>query len=99
MARLPCITFSKIKMKANGYTLPEILVTMMIGGILLLFLFDGIDMIHGVAKQNKGTDIMSKMNKLEEYELLKEKSDSVFIGDSVRFYMRGIEIGACAIWD
>ena len=52
MARLRCIISSKTKMKAKGYTLPEVLVTMMIGGILLLFLFDGVDMIKTVARQN-----------------------------------------------
>ena len=86
-------------MKAKGYTLPEVLVTMMIGGILLLFLFDGFDMIKTVARQNPGKDIMSNLNRLEEYELLKERSDSVFVGDSIRFFMHGIEIGTCVKWD
>ncbi len=100
MARPPYIIFSSTKMKARGYTLPEVLVTMMIGGILLLFLFDGVDMISAFARQNPETDIMSSLNRLEEYELLKEKSDSVSsVGDSLCFFMHGIEIGTCAIWD
>ena len=71
---------------------------MMIGGILLLFLFDGVDMISAFARQNPETDIMSSLNRLEEYELLKEKSDSVSsVGDSLCFFMHGIEIGTCAI--
>lgn len=73
-------------MKASGYTLPEVLITMLIGGLLLLFLFDGIDMIRAIVRQNREVDVMSGLNKLEEYELLKERSDSLFIGDSIVFY-------------
>ena len=86
-------------MKANGYTLPEVLITMLIGGLLLLFLFDGIDMIRAIVRQNREVDVMSGLNKLEEYELLKERSDSLFIGDSIFFYMNGKEIGSCAKWE
>ena len=86
-------------MKASGYTLPEVLITMLIGGLLLLFLFDGIDMIRAIVSQNREVDVMSGLNKLEEYELLKERSDSLFIGDSIVFYMNGKEIGSCAKWE
>ena len=86
-------------MKASGYTLPEVLITMLIGGLLLLFLFDGIDMIRAIIRQNQEVDVMSGLNKLEEYELLKERSDSLFIGDSIIFYMTGKEIGSCAKWE
>ena len=86
-------------MKASGYTLPEVLITMLIGGLLLLFLFDGIDMIRAIVRQNRELDVMSGLNKLEEYELLKERSDSLCIGDSIVFYMNGKEIGSCAKWE
>lgn len=86
-------------MKASGYTLPEVLITMLIGGLLLLLLFDGIDMIRAIVRQNREVDVMSGLNKLEEYELLKERSDSLFIGDSIVFYMNGKEIGSCAKWE
>lgn len=80
-------------MKAKGHTLPEVLVTMLIGGILLLCLFDGIDMVRAVAGQNPDLEMMTNINRLEEYELLKEKSDSLAIGDSIRFFMHGTQIG------
>ncbi len=86
-------------MNKNGYTLPEVLVTMLIGGILLLCLFDGIDMIRAVVQQNHDTEQKPNINSLEKYELLKEKSDSLSIGDSIRFFRQGREIGKCAKWD
>ena len=33
-------------MKFKGDTLPELLVTMLLGGILLLLVFDGVDMLR-----------------------------------------------------
>ncbi len=86
-------------MNKNGYTLPEVLVTMLIGGILLLGLFDGIDMIRAAVQQNHKTERKPNINSLEKYELLKEKSDSLSIDDSIRFFRQGREIGKCAKWD
>lgn len=56
-------------------------------------------MIRAIIRQNQEVDVMSGLNKLEEYELLKERSDSLFIGDSIIFYMNGKEIGSCAKWE
>ena len=86
-------------MNAKAYTLPELLVTMVIGGILLLCLLDGVDMIRAVIRQNSETDVMSNLSRLEKFELLKERSDSVVVGDSVRFFRQGKVIGGCAKWD
>ena len=79
--------------------MPEILVTMLIGGILLLFLFDGIDMIRTIVGQSHEAENRPDINRLEKYEMLKEKSDSLAIDDSIRFFSRGEEIGKCAKWD
>ena len=70
-------------MNKNGYTLPEVLVTMLIGGILLLFLFDGIDMIRAIVGQGHEAENQPNINRLEKYELLKEKSDSLAVDDSI----------------
>ncbi len=86
-------------MNKNGYTLPEVLVTMLIGGILLLFLFDGIDMIRAIVGQGHEAENQPNINRLEKYELLKEKSDSLAVDDSIRFFSRGEEIGQCVKWD
>lgn len=79
-------------MNKNGYTLPEVLVTMLIGGILLLFLFDGIDMIRAIVGQGHEAENQPNINRLEKYELLKEKSDSLAVDDSIRFFSRGEEM-------
>lgn len=86
-------------MDAKAYTLPELLVTMVIGGILLLCLFDGVDMIRVAVQRNSETDAMSNLSRLEKFELLKERSDSLSVGDSIRFYRQGKMIGSCARWD
>ena len=86
-------------MNKNGYTLPEVLVTMLIGGILLLFLFDGIDMIRAIVGQGHEAENQPNINRLEKYELLKEKSDSLAVDDSIRIFSRGEEIGQCVKWD
>lgn len=86
-------------MNKNGYTLPEVLVTMLIGGILLLFLFDGIDMIRAIVGQSHEAENQPNINRLEKYELLKEKSDSLAVDDSIRFFSRGEEIGQGVKWD
>lgn len=82
-------------MKFKGSTLPELLVTMLLGGILLLLVFDGVDMLRMALSRYSLSDFGEDLGELERYEILTERSDSIDIGDSVRFFRNGEIIGVC----
>ena len=60
-------------------TLPELLVTMIVGGILLLAIFDGVDMIRKSVEPIEMLDFGEELSKLQEQELLEERPDTVSI--------------------
>lgn len=60
-------------------TLPELLVTMIVGGILLLAIFDGVDMIRKSVEPIELLDFGEELSKLQEQELLEERPDTVSI--------------------
>lgn len=86
-------------MRFKGSTLPELLVTMLLGGILLLLVFDGVDMLRMSLSRYSLGDFGEDLNRLERYEMLAERSDSVGVGDSVRFFQNGDIIGVCEKWN
>ncbi len=85
--------------KIKGTTLPELLVTMLLGGILLLLVFDGVDMLRMSLSRYSLGDFGEDLGRLERYEMLAERSDSIDIGDSVRFFQNGKIIGVCEKWN
>ena len=60
-------------------TLPELLVTMIVGGILLLAIFDGVDMIRKSVEPIELLDFGEELSKLQEQELLEDRPDTVSI--------------------
>lgn len=86
-------------MRFKGSTLPELLVTMLLGGILLLLVFDGVDMLRMTLSRYSLDDFGEDLGILERYEMLAERSDSIDIGDSVRFFQNGEIIGVCEKWN
>lgn len=86
-------------MRFQGSTIPELLVTMLIGGILLLLVFDGVDMLRMTLSRYSLGDFGEDLGILERYEMLAERSDSIDIGDSVRFFQNGEIIGVCEKWN
>ncbi|MCR5244534.1 MAG: prepilin-type N-terminal cleavage/methylation domain-containing protein [Bacteroidales bacterium] len=79
-----------ISMKAS--TLPELLVTMVVGGILLLIIFDGVDMIRRSIGTGDLMDFGEELSLLEEREILEDRSDSIVLKDSVCLFFRNGEI-------
>lgn len=86
-------------MKFKGSTLPELLVTMLLGGILLLLVFDGVDMLRMSLSRYSLGDFGEDLGRLERYEMLAERSDSICVGDSVSFFQNGEIIGVCEKWN
>lgn len=86
-------------MRFKGSTLPELLVTMLLGGILLLLVFDGVDMLRMALSRYSLGDFGDDLGRLERYEMLVERSDSIGVEDSVSFFQNGEIIGVCEKWD
>lgn len=86
-------------MRFKGSTLPELLVTMLLGGILLLLVFDGVDMLRMALSRYSLGDFGDDLGRLERYEMLVERSDSIGVEDSVRFFQNGEIIGVCEKWN
>ena len=87
------------QMRFKGSTLPELLVTMLLGGILLLLVFDGVDMLRMALSRYSLGDFGDDLGRLERYEMLVERSDSIGVEDSVRFFQNGEIIGVCEKWN
>lgn len=89
---------SKTKLEAS--TLPELLVTMLLAGIVLLIAFDGLNMLQVALRQpdvlENGTDDLLR---LQHHEILMETTDSVSVRDSMRYYKGGIVVETLERWD
>ncbi len=71
-----------MQIRNNRYpasTLPELLVTMIVGGILLLAIFDGVDMIRESVEPIELLNFGEKLSKLQGQELLEDRPDTVSI--------------------
>lgn len=58
--------------RTKASTLPELLVTMIVGGILLLAIFDGLDIVRKSIGDVELTDFGSELALLQEQEMLEE---------------------------
>ena len=61
-----------MKHRTKASTLPELLVTMIVGGILLLAIFDGLDIVRKSIGDVELTDFGSELALLQEQEMLEE---------------------------
>ena len=78
------------EMKAS--TLPELLVTMVVGGILLLIIFDGVDLVRKSVGTGDLLDFGDDLSRLQEREILEDRSDSVVFRDTVYLFYRNGEV-------
>lgn len=87
--------------KFSASTLPELLVTLVVSGVALLLVFDGVDMVRtalGGMASLRGMD--SGLEVLQRCETLCETSDSVRSdGDSLRFFARGACVASISLRD
>lgn len=71
-------------------TLVELLVTMIVSGILLLAVYDGLGLLCRSFSKNAGIFDCGRLDWLEHYEILEFRSDSVGKqGSSYVFYASG----------
>lgn len=71
-------------------TLVEVLVAMMLSGVLLLSVYDGLEMLDRGIEEYDDADDDARLDWLEHYELLEFRSDSVkTIGQMNLFYQNG----------
>ena len=77
-------------MKAS--TLPELLVTMVVGGLLLLIIFDGVDLVRKSMGTGDLLDFGEDLSRLQEREILEDRSDSVVFRDTVYLFYRNGEV-------
>jgi len=76
----------------NASTLPELLVTMVVGGILLLIVFDGVDIVRRSIGPGDLMDFGKGLSRLQEWEILEDRSDSVVLTDSAYLFYRNGEV-------
>lgn len=76
----------------NASTLPELLVTMVVGGILLLIVFDGVDIVRRSIGSGDLMDFGKGLSRLQEWEILEDRSDSVVLSDSAYLFYRNGEV-------
>lgn len=78
-------------LKAN--TLVEVLVTMALAGILLLAVYDGLEILNRSIDRIDDTDDYEHLDWLEHYEILEFRCDSVRrVGNANVFYLCGEQI-------
>lgn len=60
-------------------TLPELLVSMIVGGILLLAIFDGVDLIRKSIGPVGMMDFGEELSRLQEEEILEDRPDTISV--------------------
>ena len=71
-------------------TLVELLVMMIMSGLLILAVYDGLDTINRYMKSKDSTEWHEHLGWLEQYEILEFRSDSIITSErNVVFYMDG----------
>lgn len=79
-----------MKRTLKASTLVELLVMMSLSGLLLLAVYDGLDIINGYMKSNDSSQWHEHMGQLEQYEILEFRSDSIITSETnVVFYIDG----------
>lgn len=77
--RLPVYNMDTRKTNIAASTLPELLVTMIVGGILLLAIFDGVDLIRKSIGPVEVMDFGEELSRLQEEEILEDRPDTVSV--------------------
>ena len=77
--RLPVYNMDTRKTNIAASTLPELLVTMIVGGILLLAIFDGVDIIRKSIGPVEAMDFGEELSRLQEEEILEDRPDTVSV--------------------
>lgn len=77
--RLPVYNMDTRKTNIAASTLPELLVTMIVGGILLLAIFDGVDIIRKSIGPVEMMDFGEELSRLQEEEILEDRPDTVSV--------------------
>ena len=67
------------RINLTASTLPELLVTMIVGGILLLAIFDGVDLIRKSIGSVEMMDFGEELSRLQEEEILEDRPDTVSV--------------------
>lgn len=71
-------------------TLVEVLVTMLLSGLLLLAVYDGLDILNSGVRRFGNADDYEHLDWLEHYEILEFRSDSVRMDGNINvFYVLG----------
>lgn len=85
--RLPVYNMDTRRTNIAASTLPELLVTMIVGGILLLAIFDGVDLIRKSIGPVEMMNFGEELSRLQEEEILEDRPDtvSVVIEDHVQY--------------
>lgn len=75
----------------------EILVTMIVSGILLLAVYDGLTILNSGIARFEGADDCQQLNWLEHFEILEFRSDSVRVDGALNvFYVCGEPVDTLA---
>lgn len=77
--RLPVYNMDTRRTNIAASTLPELLVTMIVGGILLLAIFDGVDLIRKSIGPVEVMDFGEELSRLQEEEILEDRPDTVSV--------------------
>ncbi len=67
------------RINLTASTLPELLVTMIVGGILLLAIFDGVDLIRKSIGPVEVMDFGEELSHLQEEEILEDRPDTISV--------------------
>lgn len=77
--RLPVYNMDTRRTNIAASTLPELLVTMIVGGILLLAIFDGVDLIRKSIGPVEMMDFGEELSRLQEEEILEDRPDTISV--------------------
>lgn len=81
---------SRFNSYLKASTLAEVLITMILSGILLLAVYDGLDILNSCIRRSDNTDDYVHLDWLEHYEILEFRSDSVSKKENINvFYVCG----------
>ena len=77
--RLTAYDMDTRRINIAASTLPELLVTMIVGGILLLAIFDGVDLIRKSIGPVEMMDLGEELSRLQEEEILEDRPDTISV--------------------
>ncbi len=87
---LQIFDMSELNLELRASTLVEVLVTMTLSGLLLLAVYDGLDILNSEVERFDRADEYEHLDWLEHYEILEFRSDSVIKNGGINvFYVCG----------